>query len=77
MTISGPHSTSPRQRGAVHGAYHLSKRTTQSVLADLLGVAMGLGTLANLEQATVQAMPAPVAGASGGLPGRDVMARRA
>jgi hypothetical protein len=59
------------------GAYHLSKRTTQSALADLCGVAMGLGTIANLEQATVQAMPAPVAGASGGLPGRDVMARRA
>jgi transposase len=43
------------------GAYHLSKRTTQSALADLCGVAMGLGTIANLEQATVQAVAAPVA----------------
>jgi transposase len=43
------------------GAYHLSKRTTQRALADLCGVAMGLGTIANLEQATVQAVAAPVA----------------
>ena len=43
------------------GAYHLSKRTTQTVLADLFGVAMGLGTVANLEQATVQALVEPVA----------------
>jgi transposase len=43
------------------GAYHLSKRTTQSVLADLFGVPMGVGTITNLEQATVQALAAPVA----------------
>jgi transposase len=43
------------------GAYHLSKRTTQSVMEDLFGVAMGLGTVANLEQATVQALATPVA----------------
>jgi transposase len=43
------------------GAYHLSKRTTQSVLEDLFGVALSLGTLANLEQATVQAVTEPVA----------------
>jgi transposase len=43
------------------GAYHLSKRTTQQVLEDLFGVAMGLGTIANLEQATVQAVATPVA----------------
>jgi transposase len=43
------------------GAYHLSKRTTQSVLEDLFGVALSLGTLANLEQATVQAVAKPVA----------------
>ena len=43
------------------GAYHLSKRTTQSVLADLFGLSMSLGTVANLEHATVQAMAAPVA----------------
>ena len=43
------------------GAYHLSKRTTQRALEDLFGVQMGLGTIANLEQATVQAMTEPVA----------------
>jgi transposase len=43
------------------GAYHLSKRTTQSVLEDLFGVSLGLGTVANLEQATAQAVATPVA----------------
>jgi transposase len=43
------------------GAYHLSKRTTQTMLADLFGVSIGLGTVANLEQATVQALAEPVA----------------
>ena len=43
------------------GAYHLSKRTTQSVLGELFGVSMSLGTLANLEQATMQAVAEPVA----------------
>jgi transposase len=43
------------------GAYHLSKRTTQNVMEDLFGVAMGLGTVANLEQATAQAVAEPVA----------------
>jgi transposase len=43
------------------GAYHLSKRTTQSVLEDLCGVPLGLGTIANLEQATAQAVAEPVA----------------
>jgi transposase len=45
------------------GAYHLSKRTTQNVMEDLFGVAMGLGSIANLEQATAQAVAEPVAGA--------------
>jgi transposase len=45
------------------GAYHLSKRTTQTVLEDLFGIAMGLGTVANLEQAAVQALVEPVAAA--------------
>jgi transposase len=45
------------------GASHLSKRTTQSVLEDLFGVALRLGTLANLEQATAQAVAEPVAAA--------------
>ena len=43
------------------GAYHLSKRTTQRVLEDVFGVSLGLGTVANLEQATVQAVAEPVA----------------
>ncbi len=43
------------------GAYHLSKRTTQSVLEDLFGVSMGLGSIANLEQATAQVLAEPVA----------------
>ena len=43
------------------GADHLSKRTTQSVLEDLFGVSLGLGTIANLEQATAQAVAEPVA----------------
>jgi len=43
------------------GAYHLSKRTTQSVLEDLFGVSRCVGTIANLEHATVQAVAEPVA----------------
>jgi transposase len=43
------------------GAYHLSKRTTQDVLADLFGLPLSLGTIPHLEQATVQAVAAPVA----------------
>lgn len=43
------------------GAYHLSRRTTQMVMEDLFGIAIGLGTVANLEQATVQALAGPVA----------------
>jgi transposase len=45
------------------GAYHLSKRSTQSVMADLFGLPMSLGTIANLEQATAQAVAEPVAAA--------------
>ena len=43
------------------GAYRLAKRTTQEVMAALWGMAMRLGTIAPLEQATVQAMATPVA----------------
>jgi transposase len=43
------------------GAYHLSKRTTQTLLDDLFGVEVGLGTIANLEQATTQAVAEAVA----------------
>src|SRR5882724_1455679 len=43
------------------GAYHLAKRTTQRVMEDLFGVSISLGTLANLEQSTAQAVAVPVA----------------
>jgi transposase len=43
------------------GAYHLSKRTTQQVMADLFGLPLSVGTIVNLEQATVQAVAEPVA----------------
>jgi transposase len=39
----------------------LSKRTTQTLLEDLFGVSMGLGTVANLEQGMAQALVEPVA----------------
>ena len=42
------------------GAYRLSKRTTQQLLADLFGVTMSLGTVSTLEAATAQAVTAPV-----------------
>jgi transposase len=43
------------------GAYPLSKRTPQAVLADLFGVSLGLGTVAHLEPATTHAVAVPVA----------------
>lgn len=43
------------------GAYHLSKRTPQDVMADLFGIPLSLGTIANLEHATGQALAASVA----------------
>jgi transposase len=45
------------------GAYHVSTRTTQSVLDDLFGVSLGLGSVAHLEPATAQAVAEPVAAA--------------
>jgi transposase len=45
------------------GAYRLSKRTTQEVMADLFALPMSLGTIPHLEHATVQAVAAPVADA--------------
>jgi transposase len=50
------------------GAYHLSKRITQTLLEDLFGVAVGLGTMTNLEQALVQALAVPVAEARAYVP---------
>jgi transposase len=43
------------------GAYHLSKRTTQQVMADLFGLPLSVGSIANLEQATVRAVAEPMA----------------
>jgi transposase len=43
------------------GASHLSKRTTQDLLEAFFGVALGLGSITNLEQATTQAVAQPVA----------------
>ena len=42
------------------GAYHLSRRTTPQVMAALLGLPLSVGTIAHLEQATVQALAEPV-----------------
>jgi transposase len=54
------------------GAYHLSKRTTQSALEDLFGVQRGLGTIANLEHATGPAVAEPVAEARAYVPQQPV-----
>jgi transposase len=41
------------------GAYRLSQRTPQEAMADLCGIAMSLGTIPHLAQATVQAVADP------------------
>jgi transposase len=43
------------------GAYHRLKRPTPSVLEDLFGIAVSVGTMANLEHATMQAVAEPMA----------------
>src|SRR5262249_28858472 len=45
------------------GADRLAQRTAPGVMADLFGLPMSLGTIPHLEQATVQAVAAPVAAA--------------
>ena len=42
------------------GAYRLSKRTTQQAMAEVFGVPMSVGTISPLEQATTEAVAAPV-----------------
>jgi transposase len=42
------------------GAYRLSKRTTQQMMEEVLGVPMSVGTIGPLEQATTAAVAAPV-----------------
>jgi len=46
----------------------LSKRTTQQVLADLFGLPLSVGTLANLEQASGHAVAEPGAEARASVP---------
>jgi transposase len=43
------------------GAYKLSKRDTEELVEDFFGVPISLGSVANLEQATSEALAAPVA----------------
>lgn len=54
------------------GAYPLSKRTTQGLLSDLFGLELSLGTLANLEAATEQAVAEPVAEARASIEAQPV-----
>jgi transposase len=42
------------------GAYRLSKRTTHQVMEEVFGVPMSVGTISPLEQATTEALAAPV-----------------
>jgi transposase len=42
------------------GAYRLSKRTTQQMMEEVFGVPMSVGTIGPLEQATTEAVAAPV-----------------
>ena len=57
------------------GADPLSKRTTQSVLHDLFGVPLGVGTISNLEHATVQAVAEAVAEARAYVQGQPTAYR--
>lgn len=43
------------------GSYRMSKRTIEEMLIDFFGVEISLGSIANLEQATSEALSAPVA----------------
>lgn len=42
------------------GAYRLSKRTTHQVMDEVFGVPMSVGTISPLEQATTEALAAPI-----------------
>jgi transposase len=50
------------------GGYHLSKRTTQSAMENLFGLEISRGTIAHLEQATMQALAEPIAEARAYVP---------
>jgi transposase len=47
--------------GVCSGAYRLSKRSIEELLRDFFGVEISLGSIANLEQATSEALAEPVA----------------
>jgi transposase len=54
------------------GQYHLSKRQIEELLSDFFGVAIGLGTVQALEQATSVALEAPVAEVSAAIQEQSV-----
>ncbi len=55
------------------GVYHLSRRTTVGLLADLFGVELALGTVSACEQAVSEAVAAPVAAAHTYVQQQDVV----
>jgi transposase len=55
------------------GVYHLSRRTTVGLLADLFGVEVALGTVSACEQAVSAAVAAPVAAAHTYVQRQDVV----
>jgi len=55
------------------GVYHLSRRTTVGVLADLFGVDLALGTVSACEQAVSAAVAEPVAEAHAYVQGQDLV----
>ena len=59
--------------GLCSGAYHLSKRAIEAIFADCFGLDLALGTVSKLEQATSQALAAPVAEAHAAVQAADVI----
>jgi len=55
------------------GVYHLSRRTTVGVMADLFGVDLALGSVSACEQAVSAAVAAPVAEAHGYVQQQEVI----
>ena len=54
------------------GSYRLSKRTTHQVMDEVFGVPMSVGTISPLEQATTEALAAPVEEARTSVPEQEV-----
>jgi transposase len=58
---SGTYGPRVQAMGALcTGAYRLSKRTTHQVMDEVFGVPMSVGTISPLEQATTEALAAPI-----------------